>query len=121
MGQVERSSELTLSFWFSLDNQNFEDVFPNPKRNGEVGHSGKILMVRIINPNRPMILDKRGEFIHEMHKPCPVLRTEILNDPSWLDKKNIRNNPNCFTGGLEEFARFRAQQKKTPEVNHQSC
>lgn len=116
MGQVERSSELTLSFWFSLDNEAFEGVFPTLQRDGQEGKSGRIMLAQVLNPKRPMILDKHGDFIHPTHKRCPVSKIEILNDLSLLNLKSVRSNPNCFTGGLEELAKHKARQKKAPEV-----
>ena len=85
----------------------FEKVYPNLKRDGEVGKSGKIMLMRVLNPRRPMEISHSGEFLHQGHPPCPIPKVELLKDPSLFEKENIRSNPNCFTNGVEELARFK--------------
>ena len=107
MGTVERSSQFSLSFWFSVDNGMFNQVYPNLQRNGKVGKSGKIMLMSVLNPKRPMNLDERGEYLHQGHPPCPISKIELLKDTSLFEKENIRSNPNCFTNGLEDMVKFK--------------
>ena len=119
MGQVERASEFTLSFWFSLDNLEFNKVYPHKKMNGEVGRSGKVTLVRVTNPRKPMVASKRGDLTHSSFDPCPVSKTELIKNPSFFELASVRNNPNCFTNGLEFIAKHHASKKsaKGAETN----
>ena len=102
IGQVQRSSEITLSFWASLDVHAFEAVYGKEiKANGR---SGKISLFKIVNPDVPMVVDKSGSMSFKSHPPCPVDKAELLNNPEILDLENVRSNPNCFTHGIYEGA-----------------
>ena len=120
MGQVDRSSQISLSFWFTLDNQMFNDAYPEVQRNGQQGKSGKISLLKVLNPRHPMKLGANGEeYFHKVfgsYEPCPFSKVEILNDPSLLEIEKIRNNPNCVTNGLESLLRQRQALKTSPEV-----
>jgi hypothetical protein len=116
MGKVERSSQITISFWFTLDTNMFEEAYPDIKRNGEEGHSGKISLLKLINPKEPMIITDSGDYIYSDFGRCQVSKTDILKNLSLLELESVRNNPNCFTGGLEKYANFKIKQNKAPQV-----
>lgn len=113
IGQVQRSSEVTLSFWASLDLHAFESVYGKEVKAN--GRSGKISLFKIVNPEVPMVLDKSGEMSFKSHPACPVNKTELLNNPEMLELENVRSNPNCFTNGIYEGAKH-FQAAKSEQV-----
>lgn len=109
MGQVEKSGQVSFSFWFELDNKGFKEVYEKENFQNDGSKSGKISLIKILNPKKPMITHSNGEFIHKDHPPCPVDITEILLDKSLLEKSSIRNNPNCFLKGVDQLFRSSIQ------------
>ena len=103
MGQVEKSGQISLSFWFELDNKGFQEVYGKENFQNDGSKSGKISIIKILNPSLPMITHSNGEFIHKNYPPCPVEINEIIMDKSLLEKSSIRNNPNCFLKGTENL------------------
>lgn len=115
MGQVQRSPEVTLSFWASLDVVSFEEVYGKEVK--ESGRSGKISLFKIQNPEKPMVVDKSGKLVFKDHPPCPVSKKELLNNPQFLEFENVRTNPNCFTNGIYEGA-ISKSNPQAEQVSH---
>lgn len=105
MGQVEKSGQISLSFWFDLNNKGFNEVYNKETSQNTDSKSGKISLIKILNPQQPMIVHSNGEFLHKNYSPCPVDISEITLNEQLLMKSSIKNNPNCFLKGVDQLFR----------------